>query len=74
MAHRRERIRLSDGREGYQVVAVDDEDGTETLDSVVITKAADGSRCNHTYARRSDLRARVYSLADLGNVTWELVE
>lgn len=68
-----EKIVLSDGRRGTQTRYTDD-DGKWVLSEVVIYQLADGTRCRHIYGPRRFLDARVYSFADLGDVTWEIAE
>jgi hypothetical protein len=64
-----QKIIFDDGRLGIQTT---DEDGR--LTEVVVTRLADGRRCQLVYARRSDLMARVFSLNDLGNCKWQIAE
>ena len=66
----KQKIRLSDGRAGYQRV------GDRGLVEVVITHRPNGKRCPKTVFTNGtpDAMARVFSLSQLGNVTWEIVE
>jgi hypothetical protein len=73
MEMKKDRILLSDGRRGHQIRwRPSTEDGWRLLE-VVITEEANGRRCRHCYAAKSDLQAFVFSFADLGNVTWQIV-
>lgn len=63
------KIIFSDGRKGIQTT---DDDGN--LTEILVTVDADGNRVRQVYSRKPDLMARVYSLADLGNVTWQLAD
>jgi len=64
-----QKIEFDDGRKGFQVT---DDDGD--LCEVVVTQEADGRKCRHVYAQRSDLMARVFSLADLHGSRWHLTD
>jgi hypothetical protein len=72
MQYQNQKIRFSDGREGRQYTA-HLEDGTVRLCGVVVNKLPDGTRCEHVYSPRGCLNDGAYALADLGNVTWEVV-
>ncbi len=68
------RIKFSDGRSGTQQSHTD-EDGKVVLDEIVITHGSDGRHCEQgVYGPRRWAQDDVWSFADLGNVTWEIVE
>ena len=67
------RIRFSDGRSGFQETYTD-EHGEQKLSCVTVTHDSDGTPCVPTpYCERRFIRDGVFSFADLGNVTWEIV-
>jgi hypothetical protein len=70
MDSRNTKIVFSDGRKGYQIETRDE--GNWKLTGVVVTREADGTPCQHVYDAHPDLRSRVFSLHDLGNVTWQV--
>lgn len=70
---KKDRIRFSDGREGYQIRYLNEE-GEWVLHEVVVTKTRDGRKCFFVYAAKSDYSANVFGFGDLGNVEWEIIE
>jgi hypothetical protein len=70
--HKKQKVRFTDGRRGYQYVTVHD-NGDVELTGLVITRTAEGRPCKVVYDKHDDIQARVYSLYRIQG-EWELDE